>query len=251
MRDTVLFYRSHIDALRNLPPDQFKASMLAISDYVLDDKMPVDDPVATAMLMMAKPVVDAYKVHYENGKKGGRPKKNLDEAEKNQNKPNSDQVSLGYENQNLTITLKDKGLKDKGERIKEKGQKIDAQRTEDKCLPSISNEIDSTVDTVTAEWNKLEECGITPIKAVRSGSKRYNSLMARVKQYGLDEVIAAIRNIEDSRFLRGDNRNGWAITFDWFVLPNNFQKVYEGNYTDRNRSQSSRFDVVDEWARGE
>ena len=27
---------------------------------------------------------------------------------------------------------------------------------------------------------------------------------------------------------------GWMITFDWFLLPSNFQKVLEGNYDNRN-----------------
>ncbi len=30
--------------------------------------------------------------------------------------------------------------------------------------------------------------------------------------------------------MKGKNKNGWVITFDWFVLPNNFPKVLEGNY---------------------
>ena len=36
------------------------------------------------------------------------------------------------------------------------------------------------------------------------------------------------------------------ITFDWFVLPNNFPKVLEGNY-DNDKGQGQEFSTMDEW----
>ena len=60
-------------------------------------------------------------------------------------------------------------------------------------------------------------------------------LKARIKEYSLDEVIQAIENIEKSPFLKGQNKNGWMITFDWLIRPNNFPKVLEGNYIDKNK----------------
>ena len=36
MRDSILIYRSQIDALRNLPAEQFKAAVLAIAAYGMD-----------------------------------------------------------------------------------------------------------------------------------------------------------------------------------------------------------------------
>ena len=58
-------------------------------------------------------------------------------------------------------------------------------------------------------------------------------LCARIKENGLENILKAIDKIKDSDFLQGKNNKGWAITFDWFVLPNNFIKVYEGNYNNR------------------
>ena len=57
-------------------------------------------------------------------------------------------------------------------------------------------------------------------------------LKARIADYGVDDVIKAIENIRCSSFLRGKGNKGWTITFDWFVKPNNFIKVLEGNYSD-------------------
>ena len=65
-------YKTTCDALRNLPPDQFKASLVAIWDYGMEDKEPEGDPVVAAMVGMVKPLIDKNNRNYENGKKGGR-----------------------------------------------------------------------------------------------------------------------------------------------------------------------------------
>ena len=82
-------------------------------------------------------------------------------------------------------------------------------------------------DLVLEEWNKLP---LVSVKAIKTGTKRSKSLNARIKEYGIDAVVEAIRSIKDSPFLLGQNKNNWQITLDWFVRPNNFAKVYDGNY---------------------
>ena len=88
------------------------------------------------------------------------------------------------------------------------------------------------VRRVVEEWNTLSEYGIKSVSKVSSGSKRYQNLVARIKQYGIDDVLKAIDNIRHSDFLQGKhNGRYWQITFDWFVLPSNFPKVLEDNYS--------------------
>lgn len=57
-------------------------------------------------------------------------------------------------------------------------------------------------------------------------------LRKRIKDYGIDAVLEAVERIQKSSFLTGNNKNGWVITFDWFIKPNNFVKVLDGNYDD-------------------
>ena len=91
-----------------------------------------------------------------------------------------------------------------------------------------------TVRRVVDAWNSLSEYGIRRVSRLNSGSKRYNSLTARLNEYGEEEVMRAIENIKHSDFLQGkEPGKSWAITFDWFVLPSNFPKVLEGNYENR------------------
>ena len=87
--------------------------------------------------------------------------------------------------------------------------------------------------TIVDEWNSLTDVGIKPIRGITEGSQRDNWLKTRIRQYGEDAIIDAIKEIRDSSFLQGNNRQGWMITFDWFIRPNNFPKVLEGNYRDK------------------
>lgn len=89
------------------------------------------------------------------------------------------------------------------------------------------------VRRIVDAWNQL---GLSQVSKCSSDSKRGGLLRARVKEYGVDGVLTAIQRISESAFLRGQNKNGWIITFDWFLKPNNFVKVFEGNYDNRNTS---------------
>lgn len=105
-------------------------------------------------------------------------------------------------------------------------------------------------------WNSLTCYGIKGIQTITPNTKRYEWLNARLKQYGEDNVLLAIEKIRQSDFLKGDNKKGWVITFDWFVKPNNFPKVLEGNYDNREHRPVNKtaqmlqdsYDMMDEWA---
>ena len=87
--------------------------------------------------------------------------------------------------------------------------------------PEKTNEYQSVIDA----WNSLPLNNIRAIKG-----KRLDMLRSRIKEYGIDDVIHAISMIRNSPFLLGQNKKGWQITIDWFLRPNNFPKVLEGNY---------------------
>lgn len=89
-----------------------------------------------------------------------------------------------------------------------------------------------TMSTFINYWNEnIANSTIKSITKINPNSQRYHNLNARVKEHGVDEIKKAMDNIAKSDFLNGKNNRGWTITFDWFVKPNNFIKVLEGNYT--------------------
>lgn len=109
------------------------------------------------------------------------------------------------------------------------------------------------VQRIIDEWNTLEEFGINPVK--RMTSKREQAVKARIRQNHMDDILEAIENIRHSSFLQGQNKEGWMITFDWFLKPGNFAKVFEGNYLDKAGSKpqsymekiQNRVSEVDNW----
>lgn len=86
------------------------------------------------------------------------------------------------------------------------------------------------VRRIVEAWNAL---GLQQLTKVTSESKRGGMLRARVNEYGVDKVLEAIEKVGRSDFLKGQSRDGWTITFEWFVKPNNFVKVLEGNFDNR------------------
>ena len=82
MRDSLVFYRSFYEAVKDLPAEEFKEAVSAIMEYGLNDEEQAPSGVAKVLLIMAKPLIDANNKKHENGKKGaefgklgGRPKK--------------------------------------------------------------------------------------------------------------------------------------------------------------------------------
>lgn len=102
---------------------------------------------------------------------------------------------------------------------------------------------DGDISAVLEAWNALQNVGISPVTKISSSSKRYTNLKARIREYSLGDVLKAISYIPDSPWLLGQNNRGWMITFEWFVKPNNFPKVLEGQYlSKKSRLQNSEGD---------
>lgn len=113
MRDSVLFYRSFVEAIDMLPEDEQLKAYRAIARYGLDgtEPEPEIDSVYMAVFLLAKPQIDANNRRYENGKRGGRPKATDKEAGNNQaetkTKPKQNQAETEAE-PNYKVKVKDK-----------------------------------------------------------------------------------------------------------------------------------------------
>lgn len=94
----------------------------------------------------------------------------------------------------------------------------------------------SDIERVLMAWNSIKK--IRPVRNIIPGKNRDVMLRARIRENGVDAVLEAIENIKKSPFLLGDSKKGWQITFDWFVRPNNFPKVLEGNYINEDAAES-------------
>ena len=74
---------------------------------------------------------------------------------------------------------------------------------------------------------------------LKINEKRKKSIKTLLKEYTVEEIFQAMDKIYVSKFLQGDNKNNWQITFDWFINKANLLKTLEGNYDDKVNTDSS------------
>ena len=86
MRDSFIFYRSFFESFDGLSKKDKLILFDAICNYALNDIEPELNGVPLAMFKLLKPQVDANTRRYENGCKGGRPKKTEVKPKENQEK---------------------------------------------------------------------------------------------------------------------------------------------------------------------
>lgn len=85
-------------------------------------------------------------------------------------------------------------------------------------------------------WN--ETCPGFP-KLFTISEARKNKMRLRIAEMGgLEKALLLIKQIfekmQQSKFLKGDNKRGWKASFDWlFENDKNWVKVYEGNYDNK------------------
>lgn len=130
-------------------------------------------------------------------------------------------------------------------------QSINQDCTLGKEIPTqLENNIKSEIKNnseqakIIEEWNSIDD-NVPNVTLIRSGSTRQRLLQARINEYGFDNVLKAIDNVKNSQYLKGYVKS-FRITFDWFIKPNNFPKVLDGNYNDFTapKSNDEEFDYI-------
>lgn len=113
MRESFVFYKSFYDSIKELDPNDQVKIYNAIFEYEYYQREPKLSGVAKSIFTLILPQLEANNKRYENGKKGGRPKKETEEKPKNNQKetkvkPNvnvNDNVNVNVINNNLSSTV--------------------------------------------------------------------------------------------------------------------------------------------------
>lgn len=154
----------------------------------------------------------------ENGKRGGRPKKNpADYASDDIDKPEKP-TALPLETQSQpkkTLTTNHKPLTNILSSKEDMSSDDDAPVTQKEIIDA---------------WNDIAvRAGLPQIKALND--KRKAMLRTRIKEFpDVDTWSIAFQNIEKSKFLLGENDRGWKANFDFLLQPSSFTKLIEGVY---------------------
>lgn len=216
MNDNFPFMRRYREIAKKVP-EEYRAKFYDILiDYALDDIEPSEEEWALlASFEGVRGMIDAWKSKKNNGSKGGRPKTET-KPKHNQTKPNHNQTKP---NANLTEQ-------------KEKGKSINTKKEKEKT-PTESKR--KRAEGVMEAYNMI--CTSLP-KARSLTEQRIRHVNARLEEHSADDMRAVFDKAQASRFLTGKVKD-WRADFDWLINANNFVKVLEGRYDDRDPLQST------------
>ena len=114
------------------------------------------------------------------------------------------------------------------------GEKGGEKESEKKVVQRKEKEKDPERESLASQLSRIAEAwNQLPLKKItRFTGRRKERTEMLLAQYPEEDIIRAIYSIARSPFLLGGGANHWQIRFDWFILPDNFRKVLEGNYLD-------------------
>ena len=88
-------------------------------------------------------------------------------------------------------------------------------------------------EEIKSKWVEIaHKFNLSGVK-LKINDKRKKAIKILLNEYTVEELLQAMDKIHISKFLQGDNKNNWQITFDWLINKSNLLKVLEGNYDDK------------------
>ena len=245
-RESAIFYRSFYEAIK-LQPKEIQADLYnALLEYTFTGELPESDNLMVqGFFILMKPQIDANNKKYEDGRKGGRPKKEKTSGfEENENSKTS-----GFENNK---TIKTSGFEN-CENSKTSGYEK-SEMVSDFEKPNDNDNVNVNVnenDNVNVNVNENENVNVnekhsyqliadmynatcvTLPKCTTLSESRKKALRARLNHYGIDDFQRLFEKANESSFLTGANNNNWTASFDWLIKDANMAKVLDGNYDNK------------------
>ena len=85
-----------------------------------------------------------------------------------------------------------------------------------------------SAEEILEAWNHTaDRIGLPKAKLTPQRRRKLGPL---IRQHTLEDFTEAIRAVERSPFLRGENSRSWRADFDFFLQPSSFTKLIEGSY---------------------
>ena len=107
MRDSFIFYRSFFESFEGLSKKDRLILFEAVCNYALNDIEPELNGISLAIFKLLKPQLDANIRRYENGCKGGRPKKTETKPRQNLTKTKAKPNNNDNDNDNHNLNDND------------------------------------------------------------------------------------------------------------------------------------------------
>ena len=227
-RKAVVFYRNFYEAIKNLPVDLKAEVYDAVMEYGLNGLESSNLSImAKSIFALIKPSIDTNNTRYENGKHGGRPRRQSQQSEyepdETEIKPSENQTETKHEPINNINNEYDNN------------NNITIQEAE---LPMLVPEV--VVEKV--DYAKIVKLyndilgGLLPKVTIVSDARK-NAIKSIFNKHGPDAIELVFHKVYNSVFIRDEIEKGkkWC-SFDWVMKSSNFIKILEGNYDGNNRT---------------
>lgn len=95
-------------------------------------------------------------------------------------------------------------------------------------IDEVSGEPPLTAEEILEAWN--DTAGRIGLPKAKLTPQRRRKLIPLIRQHSVADFTEAIRAVERSPFLRGENGRAWRADFDFFLQSKSFTKLIEGSY---------------------
>lgn len=234
--NSCVFYGSFYEAVSLLPLESQGKVYDAIFKFAFENIEAELEGVELAVFLLIKPQLIANRTKYENGCKGGRPKKEVDEQKANENGDYS-KDSKAKDNQNGTESQPN------GKQEETEYKPINnLGKTESKPNENDNENVNDNVKERNKQREKVQNDKIIASEAL----SLYNSLCGNLVKcteltekrqkiianctFSVDKLKEIFKRANKSSFLQGNNPRGFRANFDWLMNKDNSVKVLEGMY---------------------
>ena len=247
--EKMVFKRQWVEALKGLPDDlRLRVYEAAMEYSFYGSELGCGDAVVETAFRFIKADMDCENPEQYTPLKSGEKASERDREEKNGKQKESykakEEKGKRTKEKEEKEIYKEKEKEEKTQAIKElqlnqlqseKASKGDVSPLRSETSLSSPQDGDDKVAGRTEAMVVLEyfnkKIQNTPIPGLANmRGTRLARTKARLSEYGGESVRTAIDKFAASRFLQGGGDKGWTACFDWFIRPNNFPKVLEGNY---------------------
>lgn len=240
MRDSIIFYRSFYEAIKELPNDIQGEVYSAIFEYSLNFNQVAISGLSKTIFTLIKPQLDANIKRFENGKKGGRKSKTeITEIEKEpkHNQKETKEEANNNNNVNDNVINTPNGVGNSPElplpdlKVKYKAM----EKTKPSIFNFIKNEKPNFIEPFADFWNLFaDEHKLPRVFKINETRKKKFNLRIRDPIFNIPEIL---RKANTSQFILTSN---W-FTFDWIIEnETNFLKVLEGNYDSKQKADAEQ-----------
>ena len=231
-KNTILVYTDLMEQLEELSLEERGTILTAMIKYQMGEELPKMSKLLKLVFIPIRQNIDRDNASYilkcdknrENGKLGGRPKNRTDipETERFFEKPKK------ADNDNDNDTDNDNGS----------GNGTDNDNADIQPQPSLTQQ---ELDQIQEAWN-AQECTLN----IKGFTKKRIEATEHLVGNNLDKFLETIHSLNRQQYLIDQKQKNMPTHYDWFVEPENYQGVIEGNY-EKSFSKGGSYGLARDW----